>query len=95
MKLIKSGEFVRLWAVPGNWYTKSGVRVGGGEWRERYSTGTEARFLVPKDGTSRHRDHPPAAAVADRSQQLCHLVLDVGSKESAHFTPGNGSRILR
>ena len=47
-------EVDQVWRVceimgsPGNWYTKSGVRVGGGEWREGTRLAQKLGFSFPK-----------------------------------------------
>lgn len=106
-------EVDQVWRVceimgsPGNWYTKSGTRVGGGEWREGTKLAQKLGFSFPKvrckdstsflfanrylDGTSCNGDDYTAATMANFIQQFCDMVLDVGSKEQTNFSPGNGS----
>lgn len=109
-------EVDQVWRVceimgsPGNWYTKSGSRVGGGEWREGTRLAQKLGFSFPKvsnlyvdvvsisnclaDGSPCYGHNSTATTMARLIQQLCHMVLDVGSQKSTNVSPGHGARIL-
>ena len=60
-------EVDQVWRVceimgsPGNWYSKSGARVGGGDWREGTKLAQKLGFSFPKVGSI----HVPSMPIAD------------------------------
>ena len=95
---------------PGNWYNKAGNKVGGGDWREGTRLAQKLGFSFPKvsfrrvryvmvtdqatDGSSLNGNYPANTTMASRFEQLCYMVFDVGSEESAYIISSHEPRIL-
>jgi serine/threonine protein kinase len=60
-----------------------------------FSFGIPVNLRLSPDGSSSHGEYTAAAAMASFSQQLGHLVLDVGSQEPPHVRPSPPSRVFR
>lgn len=103
-------EVDQVWRVceimgsPGNWYTKQGQKIGGGEWKEGARLAQRLGFSFPKvsamiivlhmqllmysDGSSFYGVDTSFFPVPCFAQPLCLVVPPVGSKEPAHFYTG-------
>lgn len=70
-------EVDQVWRVceimgsPGNWYTKSGSKVGGGEWREGTRLAQKLGFSFPKVRTS---DYTQLSAPLTSNQMAPHAM---------------------
>lgn len=99
-------EVDQVWRVceimgsPGNWYSKSGAQVGGGDWREGTRLAQKLGFsfskvcltLTPRkailtrsDGPTLNGHHPTASAMAGSLECVCHVVSHVGPQKSSYF----------
>lgn len=99
-------EVDQVWRVceimgsPGNWYSKSGAQVGGGDWREGTRLAQKLGFSFPKvcltltprkailtrsDGPTLNGHHPTASAMAGSLECVCHVVSHVGPQKSSYF----------
>ncbi|KAJ6160808.1 Meiosis induction protein kinase IME2/SME1 [Penicillium chermesinum] len=75
-------EVDQVWRVceimgsPGNWYSKSGARIGGGEWREGSRLAHKLGFTFPKMAPHSMDSVLNPPALAGRSRRFCDLALN-------------------
>lgn len=107
-------EVDQVWRVceimgsPGNWYNKSGAKIGGGEWKEGSRLAQKLGFTFPKvsclvyfqscankaDGSSLIGEYSATSPMANRSERSRYLVSDVGPQEQTDFRAGLEPRVL-